>query len=275
MCTMIAHQVKIEGRGKSGPEWFEVREANVSYDHPYDLPLEHALNIDFVNEALGPGARVAVELSVEAARQLVKTIEAVLAQADQRGVLEDLPVAALEALATALRRSGSRCARRVTLLAARYPFRWIIVATVAVRSRRRGTPASPADEEDRSGGLQSRLQTTGAISRSACRRPRRWRTRQRREHAPRPGGSHGGNRNVSRQIRAGARRTGGLHHGDGETVTYASTRRAPTGSPISCAPTASSASTTTRSSWRTTAATSRRAGPASAPASTTPASTRT
>ena len=94
MCTMIAHQVKIEGRGKSGPDWIEVREAYVSYDHPYDLPLEHALNIDFVNEALGPGARVAVELSVEAARQLVKTIEAVLAQADRRGVLEDLPVVA-------------------------------------------------------------------------------------------------------------------------------------------------------------------------------------
>ena len=60
MCTMIAHQAKIEGRGKSGQDWFEVREANVSYDHPYDLPLEHALNIDFVNEAAGPGARVAV-----------------------------------------------------------------------------------------------------------------------------------------------------------------------------------------------------------------------
>jgi hypothetical protein len=94
MCTMIAHQVKIEGRGKSASEWFEVREANVSYDHPYDLPLEHALNIDFVNEALGPGARVAVELSVEAARQLVKTVQAVLDQADAAGVLEDRPLAA-------------------------------------------------------------------------------------------------------------------------------------------------------------------------------------
>ena len=101
MCTMIAHQVKLQGRGKHGPEWFEVREANVSYDHPYDLPLEHALNIDFVNEALGPGARVAVELSVEAARQLVKTIEAVLAQAERRGVLEDVPVAASAARAPA------------------------------------------------------------------------------------------------------------------------------------------------------------------------------
>src|SRR6202008_1645533 len=82
MCTMIAHQVQVEGRGKSGPDWFEVREANVSYDHPYDLPLDHALNIDFVNEALGPGARVAVELIIEGARRLVKTFEAVLARAE-------------------------------------------------------------------------------------------------------------------------------------------------------------------------------------------------
>jgi hypothetical protein len=66
-----------------------VREANVSYDHPYDMPLEHALNIDFVNEAAGPSARVAVELSIEAARKLVQTIEAVLAQAERSGVLED------------------------------------------------------------------------------------------------------------------------------------------------------------------------------------------
>jgi hypothetical protein len=95
MCTMIVHQAKIQGRGKNGGDWFEVREANISYDHPYDMPLEHALNIDFVNEAKGPGARVAVELSVEAARNLVKTIQAVLDQADQRGVLEDISPAAL------------------------------------------------------------------------------------------------------------------------------------------------------------------------------------
>ena len=94
MCTMIVHQAKIEGRGKNGRDWFEVREANISYDHPYDMPLEHALNIDFVNEAQGPAARVAVELSVEAARNLVKTIEAVLAQAEERGVLEDAAAAA-------------------------------------------------------------------------------------------------------------------------------------------------------------------------------------
>jgi hypothetical protein len=38
---------------------------------------------------------VAVELSVDAARQLVKTIEAVLAQAEHQGVLEDRHQAAV------------------------------------------------------------------------------------------------------------------------------------------------------------------------------------
>jgi hypothetical protein len=93
MCTMITERAPIGlGRGKSGPGWFVVSEANVSYDHPYELPLEHALNIDFVNGSAGPGARVAVELSVEAARALVRTIESVLAEADRRGVLEDRPL---------------------------------------------------------------------------------------------------------------------------------------------------------------------------------------
>ncbi len=45
----------------------------------------HALNLDFVNEAAGPGARVAVELSLDAARQLVETIQAVMAEAEAGG----------------------------------------------------------------------------------------------------------------------------------------------------------------------------------------------
>jgi hypothetical protein len=94
MCTMIVHQAKIEGRGKNNSGWFELKEANVSYDHPYDMPLEHALNIDFVNEAQGPSARVAVELSIDGARNLVKSIEAVLAQAEAQGILEDIRLSA-------------------------------------------------------------------------------------------------------------------------------------------------------------------------------------
>jgi hypothetical protein len=85
MCTMIVKQVKIDGSGKGVNGWFTLTGANVSYDHPFHAPVEHALNIDFVNEAQGPGARVAVELSAEAARALVDTIQAVLKKADEGG----------------------------------------------------------------------------------------------------------------------------------------------------------------------------------------------
>jgi hypothetical protein len=88
MCTMIAEQVKIEGSGKGTSGWFVLGEADVSYDHPFHAPYEHTLNIDFVNEAQGPGARVAVELSVEAARTLVETILAVLDRAESGGYVE-------------------------------------------------------------------------------------------------------------------------------------------------------------------------------------------
>jgi hypothetical protein len=87
MCTMIATQVKVEGSGKGAQGWFPLRELDVSYDHPFDAPFEHALNLDFVNEAQGPGARVAVELSVEAALKLVETIQAVLSKAEAGGFL--------------------------------------------------------------------------------------------------------------------------------------------------------------------------------------------
>ena len=87
MCTMIVQQVKIDGSGKGAAGWFPLRQANVSYDHPFNARLEHALNIDFVDETQGLGARVAVELSVEAARNLVTTIQAVLTQAEAGGYL--------------------------------------------------------------------------------------------------------------------------------------------------------------------------------------------
>ena len=89
MCTMIANQAKIEGSGKGASGWFTVRQVNVSYDHPYQIPLEHALSIDFVDEAKGPGARVAVELTLESARQLVRTIQEVLAQAEAGGYVDE------------------------------------------------------------------------------------------------------------------------------------------------------------------------------------------
>ncbi|MGO8864850.1 MAG: DUF6295 family protein [Acidimicrobiales bacterium] len=43
----------------------------------------HSLNIDFVDPAAGPGARVAVELSADSARELVRCIEAALEAAGE------------------------------------------------------------------------------------------------------------------------------------------------------------------------------------------------
>lgn len=88
MCTMIVEKVELSGSGKSGADWFHVNQANVSFDHPFNAPMDHALNIDFVNEAKGPGARVAVELTIASAQALVETIQNVLAEADEGGHLE-------------------------------------------------------------------------------------------------------------------------------------------------------------------------------------------
>ena len=87
MCTMIVEKVKVDGSGKGTSGWFTLNQANVSYDHPFNAHYEHALNIDFVNETQGPSARVAVELSESAARELVRTILAVLDQAEAGGHL--------------------------------------------------------------------------------------------------------------------------------------------------------------------------------------------
>lgn len=87
MCTFITHTTPIDGSGKGQRGWFAVTHANVSYDHPFHAPLEHALNIDFVDPDQGPGARVAVELSAAAARSLVAAIERVLSEAERSGNL--------------------------------------------------------------------------------------------------------------------------------------------------------------------------------------------
>ena len=50
----------------------------MSFDHTFQAPVEHALNLDVVDTAGGPGAGVAVELSPESARWLAETILTVL-----------------------------------------------------------------------------------------------------------------------------------------------------------------------------------------------------
>ena len=81
MCTGIVETAEVSGSGKGPKGWFKLDQVNVSYDHPSDAPLEHALNIDFVNQKEGPSARLAVELSPESTRKLVNAILTTLSYA--------------------------------------------------------------------------------------------------------------------------------------------------------------------------------------------------
>ena len=80
MCTMIVEKTGIEGSGKGTGGWFSVNQVNVSYDHPFHAPYDHALSLDFVNESKGLDARVAVELSPDSAQKLVESILSALEQ---------------------------------------------------------------------------------------------------------------------------------------------------------------------------------------------------
>ena len=83
MCSYITEQVGIIGSAKGPAGWMRVDTATVYYDHPYHAPLDHSLNIDFVNEAEGAQTRVALELSAESARELVRTILAALERGEE------------------------------------------------------------------------------------------------------------------------------------------------------------------------------------------------
>jgi hypothetical protein len=78
MCSYLTVPATVAGSAKGPEGWFSVTSASVYFDHPFHAPFEHTLNIDFVDPERGPGARVAVELSAESARELVRCIETAL-----------------------------------------------------------------------------------------------------------------------------------------------------------------------------------------------------
>jgi hypothetical protein len=80
MCTTISETAAVSGCGKGPQGWFELARVNVGYDHPFRAPLEHAVNIDFVDGSASK--RVAVELSRESARELAMRILATVDQAE-------------------------------------------------------------------------------------------------------------------------------------------------------------------------------------------------
>jgi hypothetical protein len=81
MCTYLTETVEIEGSGKGANGWFQLTHASAYVDHPQHARQTHTVNIDFANPALGASARVAVELTEEAALALVAAIQAAIAAA--------------------------------------------------------------------------------------------------------------------------------------------------------------------------------------------------
>jgi Family of unknown function (DUF6295) len=78
MCTYRTEKIAVRGSGKGPQGWFPVTDATIYFDHPVHFTDGHSLNIDFLNESKGPGARVAVELDAPSARALATAILATL-----------------------------------------------------------------------------------------------------------------------------------------------------------------------------------------------------
>lgn len=83
MCTAIVEIARVTGSAKGRDGWFGVSHAVVTYDHPTHLQREDAVLIDLVDRARGPDARVAVELSLESARDLRAALDRVIADAER------------------------------------------------------------------------------------------------------------------------------------------------------------------------------------------------
>ena len=83
MCTYLTEKIELSGSGKGAAAagWMTLTDATVYFDHPQHSPAEHTLNIDFLNPAGGPSARIAVELTAESARALARAIETTLESA--------------------------------------------------------------------------------------------------------------------------------------------------------------------------------------------------
>ena len=84
MCSYIVEKAALFGSAKGPKGWMQIDTANVYFapEHPYPAPLDHALGIYFICVAYGVRDRVAIEISAESARELVKKILAALASGE-------------------------------------------------------------------------------------------------------------------------------------------------------------------------------------------------
>jgi hypothetical protein len=105
MCTSI---VAADGMAKREGDWFKLTHAVVvSYDHARHALIEDAITIDFVSSGLPPGARAAVELTLDAVKALNAALTRAIAAAEAEEALRleavHRPRPAAEAPAVAMR----------------------------------------------------------------------------------------------------------------------------------------------------------------------------
>jgi fumarylacetoacetate (FAA) hydrolase family protein len=105
MCTSIVEIVPAEGMAKADGEWFAVTHSVVTYDHARHALLADVITLDFINTALPPGARAAVELTLDAA----KALHVALAKSIEEAEIEEAERAESIA-AQALRKAPARVA---------------------------------------------------------------------------------------------------------------------------------------------------------------------
>ena len=82
MCTSIIEIAQAEGMAKRGDEWFPLSQVVVAYDHARHALLGVVITLDFTNTDLDVGARAAVELTLETAKELRAALDRAIAAAE-------------------------------------------------------------------------------------------------------------------------------------------------------------------------------------------------
>jgi len=78
MCSYVVEKTALSGSAKAAGTWTPITNAVVAVDHPYHATLDHALIVDFVNAGRPVSERVALELSVDSARDLIACMQTAL-----------------------------------------------------------------------------------------------------------------------------------------------------------------------------------------------------
>jgi hypothetical protein len=82
MCTSIIEIAPAEGMAKRGDDWFPLSQSVVAYDHARHALLGDVITLDFFNSAHDPGARAAVDLTLESAKELRAALDRAIAAAE-------------------------------------------------------------------------------------------------------------------------------------------------------------------------------------------------